>query len=76
VIHALGRSPRDEAAAALLRILQPKGLVDLGGSAIRDIAASMLRHSTAPSAPTYFEQGLRSPAWRVRKACERAMERR
>jgi hypothetical protein len=76
VVYALGRSPRDEAAAALLRILHPKSLVDLGGGAIRDIAASMLRHSPAPNAEGYFEQGLHSLAWRVRKACERARERR
>jgi HEAT repeat protein len=76
VVLALGRSPRDEAAAALFRILQPKGFVDLGSGAIRDLAASTLRHSPAPSARGYFEQGLRSPAWRVRKACERAAEQK
>ncbi|MGZ3474414.1 MAG: HEAT repeat domain-containing protein [Polyangiales bacterium] len=76
VVLALGRSPRDEAAAALLRILQPKGFVDLGSGAIRDLAASALRHSPAPGAQGYFEQGLRSSSFRVRKACERVAEQK
>jgi hypothetical protein len=76
VIYALGRCPRDEAAQALLRILQPKGLVDLGGSTVRDSAALALRHSQAPAARDCFDQGLRSSVWRVRKACERAMDRK
>jgi hypothetical protein len=72
VIHALGRSPREEAAQALLRVLQPKGLLDVGSGALRDTAAEALRHSPAPNAPDCFGEGLRSSMWRVRKACERA----
>lgn len=76
VVFALGRSPREQAATALFRILQPKSLVDLGSGAIRDLAAAALRHSPAPNARACFEEGLRSSAWRVRKACERALEQK
>jgi len=76
VIFALGRCPRDEAAAALFRILQPKSLVDLGSGVVRDLAASALRHSPAATARNFFEDGLKSSAWRVRKACERALEQK
>lgn len=76
IVFALGRSPREQAAAALLRILQPKSLVDLGSGTIRDLAAAALRHSPAPNAQSCFEEGLRSSAWRVRKACERALEQK
>jgi hypothetical protein len=75
VIHTLGRSPRQEAAQALLRILQPKGLLDVGSGALRDTAAEALRHSPAPNAPACFEEGLHSSMRRVRKACERAAGR-
>ena len=71
-VNMLGRSSRDEAAAALSRILQPKALIEIGASAVRDAAAIALRHCPAPGAPALFEQGLRSSAYRVRKACERA----
>lgn len=76
VVHALGRTPREEAATALFQLLQPKGFVDLGSGAIRDLAASALRHSPAPNAQRLFEEGLHSSAWRVRKACERAVEQK
>jgi hypothetical protein len=69
-IEALGACPHDEAAAALFRLLQPHGLIDLG--AMRDLTAVVLRRSRAPSAARLFQEGLASPVWRVRKACERA----
>lgn len=70
--EALGQSADDAAANALFRLLQPRGLIDLGP--IRDLAALALRRSPAPQAPTLFEEGLRSSVRRVRKACERAAE--
>ena len=70
VVEALGRCPLDAAATALFGILQPRGLLDLG--VLRDDAAFALRQSPAPLGPGYFAEGLKSPAWRVRKACERA----
>lgn len=70
VVEALGRSPLDAAATALFGILQPRGLLDAG--VLRDDAAFALRQSPAPLGPGYFAEGLKSPAWRVRKACERA----
>ncbi|MBS2019288.1 MAG: HEAT repeat domain-containing protein [Deltaproteobacteria bacterium] len=70
-VEALGRSPLDAAATALYALLQPRGLIELG--TIRDLAAMMLRSSPAPLARGYFEEGLKSPVWRVRKACERAL---
>ena len=70
VVEALGRSALDAAATALFGILQPRGLLDAG--VLRDDAAFALRQSPAPLAPGYFAEGLKSPAWRVRKACERA----
>lgn len=70
VVEALGRSPLDAAATALFGILQPRGLLDAG--VLRDDAAFALRQSPAPLAAGYFAEGLKSPAWRVRKACERA----
>jgi len=72
-VDALGRCPRDTAAMALFRVLHPQGLIESGGTgAVRDLAASALRHSPAPGANGYFEQGLASPVRRVRRACERA----
>jgi hypothetical protein len=41
-------------------------------STVRDAAAFALRRSPAPSAAYWFNEGLRSSVWRVRKACERA----
>jgi len=73
VVDALGRCPRDGAAMALFKGLHPQGLIESGGAAgVRDLAASALRHSPAPGASAYFEQGLTSSVRRVRKACERA----
>jgi hypothetical protein len=74
-IETLGRSASDAAAAALFRILQPKGLLELGTSSIRDLAATALHGSKAPSARALFAEGLASTVWRVRKACERAAEK-
>lgn len=69
-VEALGKSPLDAAATALYALLQPRGLIELG--TIRDLAAVVLRTSPAPAARAYFDEGLKSPVWRVRKACERA----
>lgn len=69
-VEALGKSPLDAAATALYALLQPRGLIELG--TIRDLAAVVLRTSPAPAARGYFEEGLKSQVWRVRKACERA----
>jgi HEAT repeat protein len=72
-VVALGRCPRDTAAMALFHVLHPQGLIESGGTAgVRDLAAAALRHSPAPGAGGYFEQGLTSSVRRVRKACERA----
>jgi hypothetical protein len=71
VVEALGRSPLDAAATALAALLQPRGLL-LEVAPLRDNVAVALRHSPAPSAPHHFAEALRSTAWRVRKACERA----
>jgi hypothetical protein len=70
VIEALGRCPLDAAATALFTLLQPRGLIELGS--LRDTVAVALRGSPAPLAGGYFSEGLKSPAYRVRKACERA----
>jgi HEAT repeat protein len=70
-IEALGRSPHDSAPAALFRLLQPRGLIDLDTT--RDYAAVALRHSPAPQATALFNEGLKSSSRRVRKACERAV---
>ncbi len=70
VVEALARSANDVAALALFNLLQPKGLLDAG--VVRDYAALALRHSRAPRAAAYFSEGLKSSAWRVRKACEKA----
>ena len=70
VVEALGKCPLDAAATALFTLLQPRGLIELGS--LRDNAAVALRGSPAPLAAGYFREGLASPAWRVRKACERA----
>ncbi|HEY8073188.1 MAG TPA: hypothetical protein VIF62_03745 [Labilithrix sp.] len=70
IVDALARSASDVAALALFNLLQPKGILDTG--AVREHAALALRHSRAPRASAYFDEGLRSSAWRVRKACEKA----
>jgi hypothetical protein len=76
-IQTLGSCPVDAAAGVLFRVLQPKGLIELGSSsaAVRDLAASALHGSPAPAARRYFEEGLASTVRRVRKACERAAGR-
>jgi hypothetical protein len=68
--EALGRCPLDPAASALFRLLQPRGLLELG--AVRDLAAVALRASPAPDAKRLFQEALHSSARRVRKAAERA----
>lgn len=70
VVEALGRCPLDAAATALNTLMQPRGLIEIGS--LRDHVAVALRKSPAPLAAGYFAEGLKSPAWRVRKACERA----
>jgi HEAT repeat protein len=70
VVEALGRCPLDAAATALNTLMQPRGLIEVGS--LRDHIAVALRKSPAPLAAGYFAEGLKSPAWRVRKACERA----
>lgn len=74
VVRVLGRSREDAAAEALVRLLEPHGLMEsASASAVRDDAARALRRSLAPAAPDLFEQALASPVRRVRKACERAI---
>jgi hypothetical protein len=69
-IEVLGRSTLDSAAEALLRLIQPRSLLE--GGTLRELAAVALRGSPAPRAAAFFEQGLQSSVRRVRKACERA----
>lgn len=77
VVRVLGRSREDAAAEALVRLLEPHGLMEsASASAVRDDAARALRRSAAPAARALFDQALASPVRRVRKACERAMEER
>jgi hypothetical protein len=74
-VEALIRSASDEAAAALFRLLEPRGLLERSfSSELRERAAVGLRRSRAASAAQLFQRGLTSPTWRVRKACEKAME--
>jgi hypothetical protein len=70
VVVQLGRCPKKDAAAALFRIMQPKGLLDM--DATRELAATALYRSTAEGAKVFFQEGLQSSVWRVRKACQRA----
>lgn len=70
LVGELGRSPLDQAAAALFALLQPRGLIEL--SSLRDVVAVALYRSPARVAQAYFAEGLKSTAYRVRKACERA----
>lgn len=73
-VRVLGRCRSDAAPEALVRLLQPHGLIESStATAIREEAARALRGCPAPSAATRFEEALRSSAWRVRRACERAM---
>jgi HEAT repeat protein len=69
-VEVLGRCPHDGAAEALLRLIQPRSLLELGG--LRELAAVALRASPAPRAAACFQLGLGSSVRRVRKACERA----
>jgi hypothetical protein len=55
---------------ALYTLIQPRGLIEV--SSLRDVAAVALRKSPAKIAPQYFEEGLNSSTYRVRKAFERA----
>jgi hypothetical protein len=72
-LHALGRSPNDAAAQALLDAMQPRGLLEsMAVTSLRDVAAGALRSSPARAAHRLFGEGLKSSVWRVRKACERA----
>ncbi len=74
IVETLGHSPNDAAAAALFKLIHPRGLLEMGASSqIRDAAAVALHGSQAPSAAARFEEALHSTTWRVRKACERAM---
>jgi len=75
VVQVLGRSRDDASAEALVRLLQPHGLVEsAAASAVRDEVARALRRCPAPAAGVLFEEALASPVRRVRKACERAAE--
>ena len=69
-IEVLGRSTLDPAAEALLRLIQPRSILELG--TLRDLAAVSLKGSPAPKAAALFAQGLASTVRRVRKSCERA----
>ena len=73
LVLVLGRSVHPEAAAALFETLQPKGLLDPG--ALREVAAEALRVSPSPDAPRLFDEALKSTVWRVRRACEKALEK-
>jgi len=75
-VQVLGSCRNEVAPEALLRLLQPQGLIERPStSAIREEAAKALRSSPAPSAAARFDEALHSSAWRVRKACERAIGR-
>lgn len=72
-VQVLGGSRNDAAPDALARLIQPRGLIERPSTtALRDDVARALRRCPAPIAATRFEEALRSSAWRVRKACERA----
>jgi hypothetical protein len=75
IVLLLGRSRLDVAAEALVRLMQPRGLVESAAAGtLREDVARALRHCPAPSAAARFEESLRSSVRRVRKACERAVE--
>jgi hypothetical protein len=74
-VRALGRSGSDLAARCLFRMLEPKSLLESQATTqLRDRVAAALRTSKAPEAAALFAQALQSSTWRVRKACERAVE--
>ncbi len=72
-VQVLGRCRHEAAPDALMRLLQPHGLIEKPmTSALREEAALALRRCPAPTARERFEEALTSAAWRVRRACERA----
>jgi hypothetical protein len=74
-VQVLGRSRHDAAPDALARLIVPRGLIERPSTtALRDDVARALRQCPAPTAAIRFDEALRSSAWRVRKACERAAE--
>jgi HEAT repeat protein len=74
-IEALGRSPTNEAAHALYRLLEPRGVIERPfTSTVRERAALALSRSQAPGAGGLFASAQQSATWRVRKACEKALE--
>jgi hypothetical protein len=74
-VHALGASRCADAPDALVRLLQPHGLIERPStSALRDDVARALRACPADNAAERFDELLRSATWRIRKACERAIE--
>lgn len=75
-VQVLGGSRSDAAPDALLRLMQPRGLIEAPAvSALREDVARALHGCPAPSAPARFEEALHSTVRRVRKACERALGR-
>lgn len=73
-IQVLGGSRSDAAPDALLRLMQPHGLIDAPSTGtLRDDAARALHGCPAAGAPARFEEALHSTVRRVRKACERAL---
>ncbi len=75
-VQVLGGCRSDLAPDALVRLLQPQGLLERASTtALREEAARSLRSCPAPTAQARFDEALRSPAWRVRKVCERALGR-
>lgn len=74
-VRVLGASREDAGADALIRLIQPRGLMERPSTtAVRERAARALRTCPAPGSAARFDEALRSSAWRVRKACERALE--
>jgi hypothetical protein len=74
-IDLLGRSSTNEAAQALYRLLEPRGLIERPFvSTLRERAAAALHRSKAPASAGLFANGQQSATWRVRKACEKALE--
>jgi len=73
-IQVLGGSRSDAAPDALLRLMQPHGLIEAPSTGtLRDDAARALHGCPAAGAPARFEEALHSTVRRVRKACERAL---
>jgi len=75
-IQVLGGSRSEAAPEALVRLMQPRGLIEGPATgALRDDMARALHGSPAPGAQARFEEALKSSVRRVRKACERAIGR-